>query len=264
MTTRGLQHIIDTAQSITVSRPKMVGQMITRSGRMRTAERASTNPFQFTITPRAYDRWEDVRDLVEGITVLDRSTVAYFDFETSGVSWITEYQGAMTDAQQNALRITTSTGWVGSATFDTSDITGTSSTGTFDYMRLTNLPSIGATMADGSACTTATVLFAPGDWIQFRTQIINGVSSANRGLARSIPFTVYRGSGTTVDVPIHRPFVWAGTQSYTLNYRAGADISIGKYVRWGVILTKVPDFKLLPGKIVQWTGDFEAYEYITG
>jgi hypothetical protein len=264
MTTRGLQYIVDTAQSFTVSRPKMVGQMITRSGRMRTAERASTNPFVFTITPQAYSRWEDVRDLIEGITVLDRSTVAYFDFGATGVQWVTEYQGAMSQAQINTLRVTTSTGWVGNATFNISDITGTDSTATFDYMRLTNLPSIGATMGDGSVCSTATVLFAPGDFIQFRTQIIGGVETANLGLARSIPLTVNRGSGTTVDVPVHRPFVFANTQTYALNYRAGADISVGVAVRWGGILTKVPDFKLLPGKIVEWTGDFELYEYITG
>jgi hypothetical protein len=242
----------------------MVGQLITRSGRVRTTERPSTVPFVFTITPQAYAKWEDVRDVVEGITFLDRTNISFIDFgvnATTNINWVNEYQGALTLTQQNALRVSTSTGYLGYSTFDTTDITGYSTTATFDYMRLTNLPSIGATMADGSLCSTATVVFAPGDWIQFRT-LTNG--TADRGLCRTIPLTVYRGSGTTVDVPLHRPFVWEGTSSYTVNSRAGADISIGQYVRIGVYITKVPDFKLLPGKLVEWTGDFELYEYVSG
>jgi hypothetical protein len=49
-----------------------------------------------------------------------------------------------------------------------------------------------------------------------------------------------------------------------VNYRAGGDISIGSDVRLGMVVTKMPSWKLLPGKIVQWTGDFELYEYIAG
>ena len=270
MTTRGMQYIIDNAAAIEFGRAKTVGQLVTRSGRMATAERASTVPWQLIVTPPTYSKYEDVRDVIEGITVTDRNRLFFIDFDNNAnLNYITEYQGDLTLAQQDALRVSTSTGYLGQATFDISSIvtlTGSASTATFDYMRLTDLPSIGATGANG-AITTSSVVFKAGDWIQFRTEQDppnqTVTYTAARGLARTVPLDVLRGGGTTVDVPVHRPFVFSGTATYTTGSgRAGADISIGQYVRMGFYLTKMPSWKLLPGKLVQWTGDFEMYERI--
>ena len=270
MATRGIQYIIDNAAAIEFGRAKTVGQIVVRSGRIRAAERASTTPWQMIVTPPTYAKYEDVRDAIEGVTIIDRNTYFWIDFSTTNLNYITEYRGDMTTTQQNALRITTASNWVGNAVFDINyvagnngDVAGYSSTSTFDYMRLTNLPSLGSTGTNG-VITTSSVLFKAGDWVQFRTDRISGTDVANRGLARTVPLDVLRGSGSTVDVPVHRPFVWNGTQTYAVNYRAGGDISIGSDVRLGMVVTKMPSWKLLPGKIVQWTGDFELYEYIAG
>lgn len=269
MTTRGMQYIIDNASAIEFGRAKTVGQLVTRSGRIATAERASTVPWQLIVTPPAYSRYEDVRDVIEGITVTDRNRLFYIDFNSNtGLNYITEYQGDLTQTQQDALRITTSTGFLGQATFSVESIvnySGTGNTSTFDYMRLTNLPAIGATGTNG-VITTSSVVFKAGDWVQFRTaQDPLGqytTYTEERGLSRTVPLDVLRGSGTTVDVPVHRPFTFSGTSTYANNNRAGADISIGQYVRMGFVLTKMPSWKLLPGKLVQWSGDFEMYERI--
>lgn len=379
MSTRGMQYIIDNAAAIEVSRAKTIGQLVVRSGRIRSAERASTVPWQLIVTPPTYSKYEDVRDVIEGITILDRSKTFYIDFDNNpGLNYVTEYQGDINQTQQDALRVSTASGFLGQATFNIESVVnfeGATTTSTFDYMRLTNLPSIGAvistsTMAsvtawsfdsavsgtynrafstsrtdfliktseydawqpniyvglsvvvptyvtggqtissitrnyttlDGVSYTrivmsavansssdpaaltgeqniavtlqktttvnSSTYIFKAGDWIQFRTsadpwgQYSNYV--ADRGLARTVPLDVLRGTGTTVDVPVHRPFVFNGTSTYAVNGRAGCDISIGKYVRIGFVLTKMPSWKLLPGGLVQWTGDFELYEHISG
>lgn len=261
MSTRGIQYIIDNASAIEFGRAKTVGQIVVRSGRIRAAERASTTPWQMIVTPPTYAKYEDVRDAIEGVTIIDRNTYFWIDFSTTNLNYITEYRGQMTSGQRSALKIATGTNWVGNAVFDINyvagnegDVAGYSSTATFDYVRLTNLPSV----------SSSTYLFKAGDWIQFKTDKISGSEVDNRGAAMTVPLDVQRGSGTTVDVPVHRPFVWNGTQTYAVNYRAGASISIGNEVRLGMVVTKMPSWKLLPGRIVQWTGDFELYEFIAG
>lgn len=364
MTTRGMQYIIDNASAIEFSRAKTVGQLVVRSGRMKTAERASTVPWQMIVTPPTYSRYEDVRDLIEGITVIDRNTEFFFRVSnTAGMSYITAYRGDLNDAQTQALRVSTGTGFVGTATWDISGIVNyNTSTGvqrTFDYIRITGLPSIGdqisgslstkvaiapttttnafnagsnifylsdpnyhsmvvpgnvvnapgvittgttitnvtnnfvyngevtVTKVEMSAnaistatgpvnvqfsnytyVTSATTVFRAGDWIQFRnSQSPWGQYSTyvtDTGLPRTIPLDVPRGTGTYVDVPLHRPLVFTGTATYAVNGRAGADVFIGPEVYMRMYMSKMPSYKLLPGKLVQWTGDFELYEYIEG
>jgi len=259
MTTRGLQQIIDTAQSIEINRPRMVSQMVTRSGRVRTAERTALTPFQMIVTPQAYSRWEDVRDLVEGITVVDRNLNTWVKLSnTTGMNYITEYRGELTDTQVNALRVA-STGTTatifGNENFDTTSIRGYTTTTNFDYVDIGGIPAIGATLADGSACTSATNIFRAGDWIQLSTAAGGAV---NWGLAETIPLDVERGTGTTVRVPVNRR--WININSVD---RRGGDIYVGNEIRLRMLITRMPSFKLLPGKIVQWTSDFELLEDIT-
>jgi hypothetical protein len=259
MTTRGLQQIIDTAQSIEIYRPRMISQMVVRSGRIRTAERTALTPFQMIVTPQAYSRWEDVRDLVEGITVVDRNLNSWVKLSnTTGMNYITEYRGELTSTQVNTLRVAT-TGTtatiLGNQDFDTTSIRGFTTATNFDYLELGGIPAIGATLEDGTACTTATNIFRAGDWIQLRTLASGAV---NWGLARTIPLDVPRGSGTTVKVPVNRRWVDAN-----LVDRRGGDIYVGNEIRLRVLITRMPAFKLLPGKIVEWTSDFELLEDIT-
>lgn len=271
MTTRGIQYIIDNASAIEFNRQKTVGQLVTRSGRLRAVERASTNPWQLIVTPPTYSRYEDVRDVIEGINVIDRNTFFWIDFkQNANLNWITAYKGDMTSAQLDTLRVSTATNYLGSQSFNINQITGNQgdnagyvSTATLDYMTLTNLPSIGATGANG-VISTSSVMFKAGDWIQFTTNVSGGGSQVNRGFPRTIPLDVLRGSSSTVVVPVSRPFIWEGSYSNSFNQRGGGEVDVGNDVRIGMVITKLPSWKLLPGRIVQWSGDFELYEYQPG
>lgn len=273
---KGIQYIVDNAQSIEISRAKTVGQLVSRSGRIRTAERASTQPWQLIVSPPAVSKYEDVRDVIEGITMIDRANLFYIDFGYSavtGLNWINEYQGDLNATQVSNLRVSTSTGFLGTGTWDVSDFVNynqnTSVDFVFDYMRITNLPTLGSTTTNATTfVTSSTLVFKSGDWVQFATSADPwGQTSTyvdDRGLAATVPVDVPRGIGTYVDVPVHRPFVFNGTGTYAINGRAGCEIAVGKNVRLGMIMTKMPSYKLIPGKLVQWSGDFEFYEYIAG
>lgn len=260
MTTRGLQYVIDTAQSIEISRPKMISQMIVRSGRIRTAERTALTPFQMTVTPQAYARWEDVRDLVEGIAVVDRNLNTWVQLSnTTGMSYITEYQGDLTSTQVDALRVS-STGTTatifGNQTFDTTSIRGFTTSTNFDYVELGGLPAIGAADGQGGTISSTSTVFRAGDWLQLRT-LASGATSW--GTPRTIPLDVVRGSDATVKVPVSRRWINVLTGAD----RRGGDLYFGNDTRIRMLITRMPSFKLLPGKIVQWNSDFELIEDIT-
>ena len=255
---QGLQYIIDNASAIEIARPKTVAQMVTRSGRVRTAERTALVPYQITVTPPTYSRYEDVRDVIEGITMTDRDKNVWIMLSnSSGMNYITDYRGDLTQAQVDNLRVAT-TGTTatifGSDDFNTTDVFGYSTSTNFDYLRLGGIPNIGAVLADGTACTSSTYIFRSGDYVQLRTTS-NG--TAQWGIPRTVSLDVQRGTGTTVDVPVHRRWV-----NPTAVDRRGGDIYVGNEIRMRVLISKLPSFRLLPGKIVQWTGDFELYENI--
>ena len=145
---QGLQYIIDNASAIEIARPKTVAQMFTRSGRVRTAERTSLIPYQITVTPPTYSKFEDVRDVIEGLTMTDRDKYVWIQLGmTSGMSYITDYRGELNSTQTNNLRVAT-TGTTatifGNAAFDTTDVFGYTTSTNFDYVDIGGIPNIGA------------------------------------------------------------------------------------------------------------------------
>jgi hypothetical protein len=254
----GLQYIIDHAAAIEIARPRTVAQMVTRSGRIRVAERTALTPYQITVTPPTYSKYEDVRDVIEGITMTDRDKNVWVKLSNStGMNYITDYRGALTSTQVNTLRVA-STGTTatifGNSDFDTTDVFGYTTSTNFDYVRLGGIPNIGAAVADGSACTSSTYIFRAGDYIQNRT-LASGAESW--GIPRTVALDVVRGTGSTVDVPVQRRWV-----NISASDRRGGDIYVGNEIRMRVLINTLPSFKLLPGKIVEWTGDFELIENI--
>ena len=163
----GIQYIIDNAQQIEIDRRRMVGQSISRSQRIKTAERSTAQPWKFKVTPPAQIPWTTGRVVAEAISTGDR--VAEYEISlnnSSGMNYITKYQGAMTSGQRSALTIAS---------------TGTST------LVLTNLPAV----------STSTVLFAAGDIIQ----------PTNSRYPYAITDTVLRGSNTTTNVLLNRPLI---------------------------------------------------------
>jgi len=159
-----IQVIFNTAQSIEIDRRKIVGQTVSRSERIRVAERASGNAFKFTVTPLARFKYSDVRGVIESIQSYDRKEEQTISLSAiPKLNYLTQYQGSCSLAQLNAMTITN---------FSSATIT------------IGTLPSV----------STATVLFRAGDWIQPQQSRYPYIVSTD----------VLRGSTSTVEVSVHR------------------------------------------------------------
>lgn len=162
-----IQTIIDRAQQIELDRRRVVGQTVSRSQRIKTAERSTAQPWKFKVTPPASLSWADSRQAIEDIVTADRVEEYEISLNNNtGMSYITAYQGAATAGQLAALTIHS---------------TGTST------LTITNLPSVTAT----------TVLFAPGDIVQ----------PENSRYPYAVANTVLRGSNTTTNITLNRPII---------------------------------------------------------
>lgn len=93
-----------------------------------------------------------------------------------------------------------------------------------------------------------TVMFRAGDFIQ----LDNGYK---------YPYTVtddvLRGSDDTVEVPINRPFI--SQSGYNTN---GAGLVVGTDVTWQVVMTNKPSYRIVPGDLLEFSGNFELIEVI--
>lgn len=161
------QTIVDIQQSMTVQNRRMVGQQVSRSGQIRTAQYLTTVPWVFTITPHSFLYYPQVRDVIQTIDNLDRQTAANITFSSSNLSWFTAYQGGLTSVQAAALTLAS----VPAANSQT--------------LTIGNLPSV----------PSSTVVFAAGDFLQLGSYVYK------------VTAAVLRGSGTTVSVGIHRPVI---------------------------------------------------------
>ena len=162
-----VQNIIDKAQQIEIDRRRIVGQTISRSQRIKTAERATAQPWKFKITPPGSLPWTASRGFIEVINLNDR--VAEYEISLSnspGTSYITSYMGGITQGQLNNLTI---------------QAVGTST------ITITDMPSV----------SSSTVIFAQGDIIQ----------PENSRYPYAVVDTVVRGLTTTTSVTLHRPII---------------------------------------------------------
>jgi len=162
-----LQIIIDSASKIEIDRRRVVGQSVSRSQRLRTAERTSAQPWMMSITPKPVWTYSTNRELIEGITYLDRSRESIVNLANNpNLSYLTAYQGDMTAGDIGGLRVTATS---------TATIT------------LDVLPAISST----------SYLFRSGDFVQPRYSRYPYV----------IVDSVQRGSGSTVVLNLNRPII---------------------------------------------------------
>jgi hypothetical protein len=162
-----IQNIINKAQQIEIDRRRMVGQSISRSQRIKTAERSTAQPWKFKVTPPGQLPWTASRAFIEVIDFNDRVneyTISLND--NPGMNYITAYQGSLTQSQLNDLTISTST---------TSTLV------------LTTLPTTASTV----------VVFKAGDIVQ----------PENSRYPYTVVSTVLRGTSSTVSVPLHRSII---------------------------------------------------------
>lgn len=217
-----LQSIIDSAQSIEINRSKLVGQTISRSGRILTGTRNWANPFRLTVVPKPIWIYADTRSIIEDLMAKDRNTSHTIQLgNTSGQEWVIGYQG-------NASGGTTGGGGT------LASITVASMSGT--TMTLNNCPTSGSI-----------TIFKKGDYIQ--------------PVNYRYPFVVTEdliGNGNaTRTVTVNRSYM--PQTSFTL---AGSSLKVGTSCTFIVMVSALPTHRLVSGKFVEFTGNFELVEEI--
>lgn len=221
-----IQAMIDSAQRIEVDRRRLVGQTISRSQRIRTQERISSQPFRITVTPPAILNYDTNRSTIENIMTVDRNTEVDVRLgNNSRTRYITDYQGNLRDTQLTALTVT--------------NFTGTT-------MSIEGLPSIGSSARTGLVSST-TVIFSVGDYVQpYWSRYPYLVTN-----------TVLRGTGSTATVTVHRTRITSENTTIT-----NAPLLVGTDTHLTVIVTQLPTYELAQYRRVNFTGDFELIERI--
>jgi hypothetical protein len=162
-----IQNIIDKCQQLEIDRRKIISQSISRSQRIKTAERSTAQPWKFKITPPGSLPWSASRGFIEVIDFNDRNTEYTISLNNnSGMNYITSYLGSITQGQLNSLTI---------------QAVGTST------ITITGMPAV----------NSSTVIFAKGDLIQ----------PNNSRYPYTVVDTVIRGATTTTSVTVNRPII---------------------------------------------------------
>jgi len=109
-----------------------------------------------------------------------------------------------------------------------------------------NLKTITASLS-GTATSLASnsVLFYAGD-------IIQPLQNSHR-YPYVVTSNVVKGATNTISIPIHRNIIGTIT---------GGGIRVGPDCEFKIIVTRSPSYQLIPGKLVQFTGDFELLENV--
>ena len=106
-----LQTIIDNATYIDINKGKVAAQSVSRSGIVLTAERATNVPYRFKVGMHSGLQYSTNRGLLEDIDALDVTEETTIDIgdTTSGLSYITAYQGGVTSGTMTLVSVSGST-----------------------------------------------------------------------------------------------------------------------------------------------------------
>lgn len=200
------QTIVDIQQSMTVNNRRTVGQQVTRSGQIRTAQYLTTVPWVFTIVPHNFLYYPQVRDVIQTIDNLDRQTASNITFSSDNLQWFTAYRGGLLTAQANALTLT-------------------------GYTPNSNIISVG----NLPAVSAVTVVFATGDFIQIGSYVYKVTQTVLRGLNTSVQVSLHRpvigtptpGTLTAVGKNVTFSVYAEVCPTYTLN-----PMTNGAWVQW--------------------------------
>lgn len=96
MPTTAFQTVFDNAQTISFNRKKKVSQTQSRDGTVK-ATSLGGQIWTFEVKLPDGPRWTDYRPLIEAMENLDRVTVGQIQINNSGQSWISSYQGNLTN-----------------------------------------------------------------------------------------------------------------------------------------------------------------------
>jgi hypothetical protein len=148
-------------------RRRIIATSISRSQRIKTAERLTAQPWTFKITPAGAFRFSDNRGVLENLYLNER--VEEYQVRLANnprLSYITAYRGDLDSGQLAGLRTTATS--TASITVDL-------------------LPAV----------SSSTIMFRAGDFVQ----------PTNSRYPYTVTGDVVRGSGTTVTLPLNRPII---------------------------------------------------------
>ena len=225
-----LETLMKYAQNLKIDRSDVVAQSVSRSGKIYTEKRSSVKPFRMTFTAPDYLPYTQANRLVvEDILAKDRHT-AHTTRLGFGVSspWMMTYLGSLT---QNST-----TGQIGSCTFNSHN----------GNVLTINTP-------NGSV---GDVILQAGDVIQPADHPYPYVV-----IRSDAGTTSYTKTGSTLAVTVHRPYMphfVNGTEVAMANKAVIA----GQFVTYNMIVTQLPGINYIPGKLIQFSGDFTLIEQV--
>jgi hypothetical protein len=218
----GLQTIIDTCVNLEFDRRRIVASSVSRSQRIRTSERMAAQPFMLSVTAKPVFIFNQSRDLIEDIFTADRFSETEVSLANNPkLNYLVEYRGGLVSQSQAE--------------------TMTISTWTTNQCVLTTLPTI------GTETTTATVLFAKGDYIQ----------PANSRYPYIVTDTVLRGTGSLATATVHRNLI----NSENINI-VGQTVNVGTNTTMRLVVVEMPNYTIYQQNRLNWSGDFKLMEAI--
>ena len=223
-----IQTIIDNATFIEVNKRKVAASSISRSGHIKTADRG-VGIYMFTVGMHPGLTYSTNRGLLESLDTMDVVNEANVNIGStnSGLSYITNYQGDLTTAQQDQLTCVATTGTDGANIHvSTAGVTG-------NVSGYTNL-------------------FKAGDFIQPK-----GNTSTYR-YPYQVTSDVAWSVSADITVPVHRGVL---TQTGTSITTGG--LRVGKNVNFQVKALSMPTYSIVPHDRIEFSGDFELMEVIT-
>lgn len=227
-----LNTILAVAESVGINDQRFIGQIVSRNQRISTSEILTVQPFGFEIKPMAYLQYSQNRPLLSALREADKATEQYLNFGSTGWVNYIAYQGGLSSAQISGCQWQTSSA--------------------------NKTLVLGALPAIGGGITSSTVIVRTGDFCQVGRYAY--IATAD----------VLRGSGSSVNIPVHRNLITALTSPMQCVIgQYGTTIALGggtfTGVTFCVILREYPTYTLIPmtnDSFIAWNGTFRAFEAV--
>jgi len=227
-----LNTILSITESVGINDQRFIGQTMSRNQRIATSEILSVQPFGFEMKPMNYLLYSQNRQLLSVLREQDREYEQYLNFGTTGWVNYIAYQGDMSAAQISLCQ------------YQTSSANKT--------IVLGSLPAISGSF------TSSSYIVKTGDFLQIDRYAY--IATAD----------VQRGSGSTVNIPVHRTIMTTLTSAiYAVIGQYGTTQTLGGATYTGttfpVILVEYPNYTLIPmtnDSFLSWSSTFRAIEAV--
>ncbi len=225
-----LNQILAISESVGINDQRFVGQVISRNQRISTSEILTVVPFAFEMKPMNYLYYSKNRNLLNSLRIPDKALAQYLNFPSTGWKSYVQYQGEMTSGQ------------ISTSQWQTDSIN--------KNLVLGNLPS-------NIDMPSNKYVVKQGDFCQ--VGLYSYIATSD----------VLRGSGTTVNIPVHRNLITSVTSPINAVIgEYGTTVSMGGSTYTGVtfqvILRDYPTYTLIPcvenDSFIEWSGSFKAFE----